>query len=111
MKVDFSEKDGYKGFDKLIFQYGVPKALFAVTYPVGLGALRYMKEHEIDSKSVEILTFGASEFNKYLEHPFICIDQPTFELGQRAFEQILTEINKDSKRISEIIQLPASVRD
>ena len=107
----FSETDGYEGFDKLIDQYGIPKALFAVTYPVGLGALRYMKEHKIDSKSVEILTFGASEFNKYLEHPFICIDQPTFVLGQRSFEQILKEINQEAKRLPEIIQLQALVKD
>ncbi len=107
----FSETDGYEGFEKLLSKYGLPEAIFAVTYPVGLGALRYMKEHDIDSKTVKILTFGASEFNKYLEHPFICIDQPTFELGQRSFEQILIEINKESKRLPEIIQLPAFVRE
>lgn len=105
----FSEKDGYDGFGQLIDQYGIPKALFAVTYPVGLGALRYMKDNDIDSKTVNILTFGASEFNKYLENPFVCIDQPTSKLGQRAFEKILAEIKEDTKRGPEIIQLPSAL--
>jgi len=35
----FSEKAGYEGFQKLLYQNGVPKAMFTVTYPVGLGAL------------------------------------------------------------------------
>ncbi|CAN5193115.1 LacI family DNA-binding transcriptional regulator [soil metagenome] len=105
----FSENDGYEGFAKLVDQNGIPKALFAVTYPVGLGALRYMIEHGINPTDITILTFGSSEFNKYLPHPFICIDQPTYELGRRAFEQILVEINKKSERLPEIIQLPAYV--
>jgi len=107
----FSEKDGYEGFEKLIEQYGKPEAIFAVTYPVGLGALRYMNDNGIDSKDITILTFGASEFNKYLAHPFICIDQPTYEMGRRAFEQIVTEINQKTKRLPEIIQLPARVEN
>lgn len=107
----YSEKDGYEGFERLIEQYGMPEAIFAVTYPVGLGALRYMNDNGIDSKDVTILTFGASEFNKYLAHPFICIDQPTYELGRRAFEQIVTEINQKTKRLPEIIQLPARVEN
>lgn len=105
----FSENDGYEGFAKLVDQYGVPKALFAVTYPTGLGALRYMNEHDINPNDITILTFGSSEFNEYLPNPFVCIDQPTFELGRRAFEQILREINDKSDRLPETIQLPAFV--
>jgi len=105
----FSEKDGYKGFEKLLKQYGKPEAIFAVAYPVGLGILEYMNKHDMDTGEITILTFGLSEFNHYLEHPFICIDQPTYELGQRAFEQIVTEINSKTKRLPEIIQLPAKV--
>lgn len=107
----FSETDGYEGFAKLLEQHGTPKALFAVTYPVGLGALRYMNENGIDPKDITILTFGSSEFNKCLANPFICIDQPTFELGQRAFEQIIFEINKKSSKLPELIQLPAYVEE
>lgn len=105
----YSEADGYKGFKKLLKQHGKPKALFTATYPVGLGALEYMKECGIDPQEITILAFGGSEFNKHLANPFICIEQPTFELGRRAFEQIVTEMNAESRRLPEIIQLPAHI--
>lgn len=105
----FSEKDGCEGFRKLIKQYGKPEALFTVTYPVGLGALEYMKEKGIDPNEVTVLAFGSSEFNKHLVNPFICIEQPTYELGRKAFEQIIKEMNAASTPVPEIIQLPSKI--
>ncbi len=106
----FSEKDGYRGFKKLLEQYdGLPEALFAVTYPVGLGALECMKDQKIDPRQITMLAFGGSEFNKHLANPFICIDQPTYEMGRIAFERIRDEMDPDAKRSPEIIRLSAGV--
>lgn len=105
----FSERDGYIGFKRLLEQYGQPEALFTVTYPVGLGALECMKENGVDPNDVTILAFGSSEFNQHLAHPFICIRQPTYELGQIAFEQIVEEINSEKKAPPQIIELHSSV--
>lgn len=105
----FSEKDGYNGFKKLLEQYGKPEALFTVTYPVGLGALEYMKENNIDPNEITILAFGSSEFNKHLINPFICIRQPTYKLGQKAFERIVEEMNSNKKNSPQIIQLNSEV--
>src|SRR5699024_1127480 len=104
-----SEKDGYTGFANLIDQYGLPEAVFCVTYPVGLGALQYMKDHNIDPDEIAILSFGSSQFNRNLSHPFICIDQPAFNLGQRAFERLISEIEADEIMDPELISLPANV--
>lgn len=110
IEAGFSEKDGYKGFGKLIELHGKPEAVFAATYPVGLGVLQYMNDHDIDPRKMAILAFGSSEFNRYLSHPFTCINQPTLELGRRAFEQIVKEIeSKDHKKKAEIIRLPADL--
>lgn len=105
----FNEKDGYAGFERLLKEYGKPEAIFAVTYPVALGALEYMKDHGIDPGEMPILAFGSSEFNKHLANPFICIEQPTYELGRRAFEQIIKEMNAKSKPSPEIIQLSSEI--
>lgn len=105
----YSEKDGYLCFEKLLNQYGKPDALFAVTYPVGLGALEYMNEHGINPKDVTILAFGGSEFNKHLVNPFICIEQPTYDLGRRAFRQIEKEMNSKSQPEPQIIELTAKL--
>lgn len=107
----YSEKDGYKGFEKLLKKYGKPEAIFAVTYPVGLGALEYMNERGINPNEITILAFGGSEFNKHLVNPFICIEQPTYELGRRAFRQIEEEMNSESSPEPKIIELTAELTD
>jgi LacI family transcriptional regulator len=101
----YNEEAGYKSFQKLVESYGVPEALFTVTYPVGLGALNYMKEHDIDPKTIEMLSFGKSDFNEYLISPFICIDQPTKSLGSRAVKQLLSEINGDGDHTPVLTEL------
>src|SRR5699024_3216170 len=53
----FSERDGYKGFAQLVEQCGLPEAVFTATYPVGLGVLQYLKDHDIDPDKVAILAF------------------------------------------------------
>lgn len=105
----FSEKDGAKGFEKLIKQYDNPDAIFAVTYPVGLGILNKMEEMDIDPSAIPILSFGGSDFNRYLSTPFICIDQPNYELGKRAFEQLHKEMEQEEDVLPETVELPANV--
>lgn len=107
----FSEEDGYRGFQKLMETHGKPEALFTVTYPVGLGVLEYMRDHGMDPAEMPILAFGKSDFNRYLSSPFICIDQPTVELGRVAVEQLLKEIEAgdDEKFEPQMIRLPAGV--
>lgn len=109
VEAGFSEDDGYKGFAKLMEQYGKPEAVFCVTYPVGLGVLQYMKDHKIDPAEIAILSFGSSEFNQYLSHPFTCIDQSTFELGYSAFERLILEIESDEKVTPELISLQTRI--
>src|SRR5699024_9239853 len=111
VEAGFSEQDGYKGFDRLIKQYGKPGAVFCATYPVGLGVLQYMKDHEIDPAETAILSFGSSEFNQYLSHPFTCIDQSTFTMGYREFERLILEIESEDGVIPEDISLEARVLD
>ena len=103
----YSEEAGYHSFKKLLDEYGVPKAMFSVTYPVALGALKYMKEHSIDPNDVTVLTFGKSDFNDYLISPFICIDQPTTSLGEKAVNQLLKEINSEVDTGPVLIEIPA----
>ncbi len=105
----YNEKAGYESFDKLVKSYGVPEALFTVSYPVGLGALKYMNENGIDPQEVKILSFGKSDFNEYLISPFICIDQPTKSLGRQAVEQLLNEINSEEEYSPVVVELPCEL--
>lgn len=105
----FSEKDGFEGFQRLLDEHGIPEAIFTVTYPVGLGSLKCMKENNIDPKELKILSFGRSDFNNYLESPFLCIDQPTQILGINATKQLLREMNSENSIPPKHIELPSSI--
>ncbi len=105
----FSEEDGEAGFKKLIKNHGIPEAVFAVTYPVGLGILNQMDKMQIDPSTIPILAFGGSDFNRYLATPLICIEQPNYELGKRAFEQLKKEMEADDGVIPETIEMPAKI--
>ncbi|MDR9416033.1 MAG: LacI family DNA-binding transcriptional regulator [Gracilimonas sp.] len=105
----FSESAGYESFQKLLDNYGVPKSMFAVTYPVGLGSLQCMKDNDIDPKTVDILTFGKSDFNDYLTYPFICIDQPTTSLGKKAVEQLLSQIENEEQTSPVLTEIAAEI--
>lgn len=105
----FSEEDGVKGFKKLIENYGKPEAIFSVTYPVGLGMLKQMRDMNIDPSEIKILAYGGSDLNKYLSTPLICIDQPNFDLGKRAFEQLLKEMEDTNKAIPETVVMSAGI--
>ncbi len=105
----FSEADGANGFKQLLEQYGKPEAIFAVTYPVGLGILSEMHEMGIPPAEIPILAFGDSDFNQYLSTPFICIDQPNYDLGKRAFEQLFKEMKAREEVIPEMVVLSADL--
>ncbi len=105
----YNEEAGYNSFKRLVESSGVPEAVFTVTYPVGLGALKYMNEHDIDPKTVKILSFGKSDFNKYLTSPFTCIDQPTKSLGRRAVKQLLSEINEEGTSTPVLTELACKI--
>lgn len=105
----YSEEAGYEGFAKLVKTVGIPKALFTVTYPVGLGVLKYMKAHGIDPADVPILSFGNSDFNEYLATPFYCIKQPTATLGKKAVLQLLEEINAKSEATPMLIEVSSNI--
>lgn len=105
----FSEIDGFHGFGKILKEYGMPDAIFAVTYPVGLGILNYMADHGISPAKLPVMTFGGSDFNQYLASPFICIDQPNFELGKLAFQRLLSEMESGKEIEPEVIELQATI--
>ncbi|MEX2600669.1 MAG: LacI family DNA-binding transcriptional regulator [Balneolaceae bacterium] len=103
----FGEEDGYFAMEKLLDQRELPEALFAVTFPVGLGVLQFMQQNNIDPARVQILTFGGSNFNWALKSPFLCSHQPTIDLGKRAFSQLLEEMKSDKEQKPKLVEIPA----
>ena len=103
----FDETDGYKGFMKLYETGRLPELVFAVTFPVALGVYRAMKELGLKiPKDVDLICFGNSGLNQFLDPPMSYIDQPTYELGQKAFELTLENLQRRDQFVPQHIKLP-----
>ncbi|NWF89338.1 MAG: LacI family DNA-binding transcriptional regulator [Ignavibacteriaceae bacterium] len=90
----FGEEDGYKGF-KTIFNSGsLPKAIFAITYPVAIGIYEAATELGIKiPQDIQITCFGNNTFKHTVPSVFNFVDQPTLELGKHAVQLLLDIIN------------------
>ena len=106
----FSEKDGYNGLMKLYQTGNLPECIFAVTYPVALGI--YEAAAELGLKipdNLDVISFGKSRLNQFLSPPMSYIEQPTTELGKKAFELTLESIKQKDKFTPQTIKLPTKL--
>jgi LacI family transcriptional regulator len=103
----FGEAAGYHGFKELINRKVEMDALFAVTFPVALGA--YVAMREIDSTLIDkitVLTFGDSGIRGIVPYPQYYVDQPGMEIGRMATEMLLKEINGEMKPVGHMEYIP-----
>lgn len=93
----FDEWHGYDAFLQILGTGTLPDAVFAVTFPVGLGVHGAVLEHAPDLlETMQILTFGDGGLNEFYTYPHICVRQPTQEMGRRAVEILLAAIEDEA---------------
>jgi LacI family transcriptional regulator len=106
----FSEDEGYRGFKKLYETGELPEVVFAVTFPVAMGVYRAVKEMGMKiPDDVDIICFGNSGLNQFLSPSMSFVDQPTHELGRRAFEITLESINRKGNFLPQHVKLPTTL--
>ena len=89
----FDEWHGYRAFLQILQSGALPEAVFAVTFPVGLGVWGAMREHDPGlARKIRIITFGQGSVNDFYTYPHICMRQPTREMGRQAVALLLAEI-------------------
>ncbi len=89
----FGEQDGYRGLMRLFENKIKPQAVFAVTYPVALGVLLAANDLGLKiPEDLDLVSFGGSNYNRFLKPSLTFVDQPTKELGKAATELLLSEI-------------------
>lgn len=103
----FDETDGFKGFKTLYETGKLPEVVFAVTFPVALGVYRAVQELGLKiPDDVDLISFGSSGLNEFLSPPMSHVEQPTYELGRRAFEVTLENVQKKAQFVAQHIKLP-----
>ncbi len=103
----FGEASGYKGFKELINRNVDIDALFAVTFPVGLGT--YVGMREIDPTMIEkvkMLAFGDSGIRGIVPYPHYYVDQPGMKIGQIATELLIKEIEGEIMPVNLLEYVP-----
>lgn len=99
----FGLEDGYNGFKKLYDKGILPEFIFAVTYPVALGIYDAVKEARLKiPDDIDIMSFGNSDINEYLNPSLGCVDLNPNILGEESFNLLLTEIDNKNKSVEAV---------
>jgi len=104
---EVGEDAGYRGFKELLARNIEMDALFSVTFPVGLGS--YVAMREIDPSMIdriEMLAFGDSGIRGIVPYPHYYVEQPGKEIGRKAAELLLEEIEGNAKPEDQLVYLP-----
>ena len=92
----FGEDAGYGGFKELLKRGIIPDGLFTVTFPVGLGAYMAMRDLAPElMDDIKMLAFGDSGVRGAVPYPQYFVDQSAHEIGRKATELLIREINGD----------------
>ncbi len=92
----FKEIDGYDSLMKFYNSGNIPEIIFAVTYPVALGVVSAAKELKLKiPRDIDLLSFGDSEFNKFISPAISCVNQDTEKIGKLAVSKIISEIEDE----------------
>ncbi|MCF6270077.1 MAG: LacI family transcriptional regulator [Melioribacteraceae bacterium] len=102
----FGKKDGYDSFMKMHQENKLPEILFAVTFPVALGIQEAAKEVGVNiPKDLDIICFGDSKLNDYLNPSISCVTHNTTEFAEAAFNLLLKQINAGDKFADEHLEI------
>ena len=92
----FSDHDGSAGLSKLCENRELPEAIFAVTYPVALGAHSAARKRGLAiPQDLALVCFGS--YYDYFSPAIIRVEQPTPLIGQKAVELLLAQIRHPNK--------------
>jgi LacI family transcriptional regulator len=106
----FGEEDGYSGFVHLHEKGKVPQVIFTVTFPVALGVLLAAEEANIRvPQDLHIISFGGSNYNRFIKPSLTYIEQPIEEIGRIATELLFEEIRLAKGPSGRLIELPTNL--
>jgi LacI family transcriptional regulator len=105
------ESDGYNSIDKLLNTGISSCAIFAVNDPVAVGAVKRLKELHIDIPGqIGIIGFSNNPITELISPALTTVDQHPFEMGRRAAEILINEIENGMESRSDLdIKLETSL--
>ena len=106
----FGEEDGYRGFIQLYKSGQLPQVIITVTLPVALGVLLAAEEANVRiPDDLQLISFGGSNYNRFIKPSLTYIEQPIEEIGRIATELLIDEMQSGRGSSGKLIQLPTSL--
>ena len=106
---NFTEKDSYIALKSLIEQDNRPDALFIANDAMTIGALRAIRELDIDiPNELAIIGFDELSLANLLQPTLTTIEQATESIGQESLRMLFDRIQRP-ERIARIIQFPTRI--
>jgi len=91
------EQDGYNSMDAMLKENVIPDAIFAVNDPVAIGAFQRIKESKLKiPDDIAIVGFSNNKITSLVDPQLTTVDQPSFEMGRKSAEILLSEIEDKS---------------
>ncbi len=107
------EDDGYYSFSKLLERGMKPDAIFAVNDPVAVGAFKKIRELGLRiPQDVALVGFSNNPITALIEPSITTVDQPSFEMGRKAAELLIEQIEngKNFVPVTEILKTQLIIR-
>jgi LacI family transcriptional regulator len=93
------ESDGYDSMEMLLKNNTIPDAIFCVNDPVAIGAFQRIKEANLKiPQDIGIVGFSNNKITSLVDPQITTVDQPSFEMGKKAAEILISIIEDSSKK-------------
>ncbi|WP_332698679.1 LacI family DNA-binding transcriptional regulator [Halalkalibacter lacteus] len=101
-----SFEEGYKQAKELVNKKAVT-SLFVSNNVMTMGALRFLNEKQIKiPDEIAIIGFDDYDWMKITTPPLAVVEQPSYEIGEKAVHILLNRIKKGNERNKESVLLP-----
>jgi LacI family transcriptional regulator len=94
---NYSIEDGYEQAIQMIQDNDFPTAMFVAGDWMALGVIQALKEHHIRvPEDISIIGYDNLEFLKYSQPALTTVSQNKFEIGKRAAQYLIQQINGET---------------
>lgn len=95
-----TREDGTRAIERLLSQAEPPDAIFCANDTTALSSIIYLREKGIKvPDQIAIVGFSNEPFSEVVTPSISTIQQPGFEMGQKAAELIVEQINQKDRKI------------
>jgi DNA-binding LacI/PurR family transcriptional regulator len=98
------EPDGYEMMDIVMKGSKLPDAIFAVNDPVAIGAFQRIRESSLRiPEDIALMGFSNNKITSLVNPPLSTVNQPSYEMGKKAAEILIEQIEGKDKTIRTVI--------